>query len=70
MEDVLDWQDIPQCDNEGKFTTETCFDAASSELKISRTLQLAVYQMVMEKLGISFKLNEDMTNDSNSEIRI
>lgn len=69
-EDVLEWQNIPQCDNEGNFTTENCFDIRTSELKISRTLQLAIYQMVMEKLGISFKLNEDITNDSNSEIRI
>lgn len=69
-EDILDWASIPQCDPDGNFTNTACFDILNSEFKMSETMKQAAYQMVLQMLGISFKLKEDITNDANSEIRI
>lgn len=69
-EDILDWCNIPHCDIDGNFTLSSCFDARTSDFKISLTLQIATYQIVLEKLGLSFKLKEDITNDSNAEIKV
>lgn len=69
-ENILDWSSIPQCDSNGNYTTATCFDAMTSEFKISEKLKLATYQMVMDKLFKTLDRANDITNDSNSEIRV
>lgn len=68
-ENTLDWASIPQCDEDGNYTTNACFDALNSEFKISEKLKLATYKMVMDKLFPSLNRAKDITNDSNSEIR-
>lgn len=69
-EDIVQWSSIPQCNESGNYTEQSCFDIKSSPFKISETMKIPIYQLVLEKLNISFKLKEDMTNDSNSEIRV
>lgn len=69
-ESILDWSIIPQCDSNGTYTVNSCFNARESEFHISETKKLAIYQMVLEKLNAPLRLKQDITNDSNSEIRI
>lgn len=68
-DNILDWTSIPQCDNDGNYTVDTCFDILNSEFKIDNKLKIATYQMVLDKLFPTLDRKKDITNDSNAEIR-
>lgn len=69
-ENILDWATIPQCDDSGEYSVIPCFDAKTSDFNMSLTLKQAAEQLVLKQLGITLQLKEDITNDTNSEIRI
>lgn len=68
-EDMLDWAKIPHCDEDGNYTADACFNPLSDELLVSLTLQDTCYDFVIQKLGIPLRINADVTNDSNLEIK-
>lgn len=60
-----DWAVIPDCTEE----SDTCYSIEDSFYPLDEEDKDLVYDMVIQKLGISLRLQQDQTNDSNEFIK-
>ena len=66
--DPSELSDIKVCNTEGVEGGENCFNPDTDHFPLDPTLNDRVYQLVLEKLGFSKSIPEDITNDSKSSL--
>lgn len=64
--DPTDWAEIPDCTG----TAPTCFDIKSDDFGLDEDQKQGAYQLVFELLKLPIQLTQDVTNDSNEQIKI
>ena len=65
--DIAAWSDIQLCpdsDNPGD-----CFNLDTTEFNLPKDMEITLYEFAMRELNIPMQLKEDMTNDSNENIK-
>jgi len=64
--DPTDWAEIPDCTG----TAPTCFNIKSDDFGLDEDQKQGAYQLVFELLKLPIQLTQDVTNDSNEQIKI
>lgn len=67
--DPSELSDIKVCNTEGVEGGENCFNPDDDFFPLDPTLNDRVYQLVLEKMGFSKNIPDDITNDSKSSLR-
>lgn len=65
FEDPVELASITFCNNSGD--DETCYNISEDEFPIKGSLDIPMYQYVLEILKVPLKLKEDETNNANSQ---
>ena len=66
FEDPLELQNITFCDEEGNETQ--CYDLNTTDFPIKGSLDIPMYQLVLEMLKIPLQIKSDDTNNANPEV--
>jgi hypothetical protein len=64
--DIAKWSDIILCPDNSE---ESCFDINEVDFGLPTDLETTMFQMALQELSIPLKLIDDMTNDSNENLK-
>lgn len=65
-QDIAEWSDIVYCESDNQ---SDCFDLDSEDFGLDLDLELRVLQLVLDMLKIPLSLNQDITNNTNEELK-
>lgn len=64
--DIADWEDKILCQD---LNVEDCFDVKTLDFNLPKDLELPLFELCLKELGFSLQIKEDMTNDSNENLK-
>lgn len=65
--DIADWADKVLCPDDPD--SEGCFDVDTVDFNLPNDLEITLYEFALRELNIPLSIREDMTNDSNENLK-
>jgi len=66
--DPLEVAQFPRCNTDGTYTDQTCFNIDNEFIPLDPEFNDPVYALCLQKLGFTYKLPEDQSNNSKSPV--
>lgn len=64
--DIADWEGITLCPEDNP---DSCFDIDTVDFGLPRDMELTLFEFALREINIPLQIRDDMTNDSNENIK-